>query len=67
VCSIRISVIGRAGIVLSRNMRVARGRHSVPWTPRKPGRYRLRLVATGPAANETVQRATTRVVETLRG
>jgi hypothetical protein len=53
-------VWNRRGLELRRDMRLARGRYSVPWVPALRGRHRVRIVATGPAGTRAVLRRTVR-------
>lgn len=47
LASVRIAVAGPGGPVVLRTGLLARGGHGASWAPRRPGRYRLQVVATG--------------------
>jgi hypothetical protein len=58
---VSVRVWDRRGLELRRDLRLARGRYSVPWVPALRGRHRVRIVATGPAGTRAVLRRTVRV------
>jgi hypothetical protein len=60
ISRVSVRVWGRRGLELRRDLRLARGRHSVRWVPGWRGRHRLRIVATGPAGTRSVLRRTVR-------
>jgi hypothetical protein len=64
VSRVSLLVWGRRGIELRRDLRLARGRHSVRWVPALRGRHRLRIVATGPAGTRAILKRTLRATAT---
>ena len=40
---------GAEGVAMARDMSVSRGTYTVPWTPPRRGRYRVRIAAQGPS------------------
>ena len=60
VARVRVLVWGRRGVELRRDLRLARGRHSLRWVPALRGRHRVRIVATGPAGTRSVLMRTVR-------
>lgn len=60
VSRVSVRVWNRRGLELRRDLRLARGSHSVRWVPALRGRHRVRIVATGPAGTRTVLRRTVR-------
>jgi hypothetical protein len=60
VSRVSLRVWNRRGIELRRDLRLARGRYSVPWVPALRGRHHVRIVATGPAGTRAVLRRTVR-------
>jgi hypothetical protein len=60
LASVRVRVTSTGGVALARSMSVSRGSYTVPWTPRRRGRYRVLIAAKGPSGplgvrSETVQ------------
>jgi hypothetical protein len=60
ISSVSVRVWNRRGLELRRDLRLARGRYSVPWVPALRGRHRVQIVATGPAGTRAVLRTTVR-------
>jgi hypothetical protein len=63
VSHVRAVVFNRHGVQLRFDARLARGAHSLRWTPPPRGRVRLRIVAIGPGGTRA---ALTRTVRVLR-
>ena len=61
LASVRVRVSSAGGVTVARDMDVARGTYSVPWTPRRSGRYRVRIAAQGPSGPLGVRSQTVRV------
>jgi hypothetical protein len=53
--------MGASGVTVSRSMDVTRGTYTVPWTPRRRGRYRVRIAAQGPSGPLGVHATSVRV------
>ena len=49
LASVRVRVTGTKGVTLARSMSVSRGTYTVPWTPKRRGRYRVVIAAKGPS------------------
>lgn len=47
VSDVRVAMASRSGAVVLRRARLGRGAHDITWVPRRRGRYRLQIVATG--------------------
>ena len=62
LASVRVRVTGARGVAMARDMDVTRGAHTVPWTPPRRGRYRVRISAQGPSGPVGVRAETVRVV-----
>ena len=67
----RVRVTSRAGVAVTRSMDVSRGSYTVPWTPKRRGRYRVVIAAQGPSGplgvrSETVQVRISERAERLR-
>jgi hypothetical protein len=60
VSRVRVFVWDRSGLELRRDLRLARGHHSVRWVPALRGRHFVKIVATGPAGTRAVVRRTVR-------
>ena len=56
----RLVVWNSTGLQLRRDLRLARGHHSVRWVPAARGRHRVKIVATGPAGTRAVLSRTVR-------
>ena len=61
LASVRVRVTSAAGVTVARTMDVPRGTYTVPWTPPRRGRYRVRIQAKGPSGPLGVHAATVRV------
>jgi hypothetical protein len=61
LASVRVRVTGARGVALTRSMSVSRGSYTVPWTPRRRGRYRVQIAAKGPSGPLGVRSATVQV------
>jgi hypothetical protein len=61
LASVRVRVTGASGVTVSRSMDVTRGTYTVPWTPRRRGRYRVRIAAQGPSGPLGVHATSVRV------
>jgi len=48
-------------VTVARDMDVSRGSYTVPWTPSRRGRYRVRISAQGPSGPVGVRAANVRV------
>lgn len=46
--AVQVRVFGPRGVVLERELQLARGEHDLSWTPPSRGRYRVRVSARGP-------------------
>ncbi len=62
LATVRVRVTGATGATVERDMDVTRGTYTVPWTPPRRGRYRVRVQAQGPSGPLGVRAATVRVV-----
>jgi len=56
-----VRVTGARGVTVARDMDVSRGSYTVPWTPSRRGRYRVRISAQGPSGPVGVRAETVRV------
>jgi hypothetical protein len=61
LASVRVRVTGARGVAVARDMDVARGTYTVPWTPARHGTYRVRIAAQGPSGPLGVRAQTVRV------
>jgi hypothetical protein len=61
LASVRVRVTGARGVTVSRTMDVSRGTYTVPWTPARRGRYRVRISAQGPSGPLGVRAQTVQV------
>jgi len=61
LASVRVRVTGARGVTVARDMDVSRGSYTVPWTPSRRGRYRVRISAQGPSGPVGVRAETVRV------
>ena len=61
LASVRVRVTGARGVTVTRDMDVPRGTYTVPWTPARRGRYRVRIAAQGPSGPLGVRAETVRV------
>ena len=61
ISTVKVRVWGTRGLSLSRDLRLARGSHSVAWKPPGRGRYRLRIEAQGPSGPLGVETRSIRV------
>jgi len=61
ISTVKVRVWGTRGLSLSRDLRLARGSHSVTWRPPGRGRYRLRIEAQGPSGPLGVETRSIRV------
>ncbi len=61
LASVRVRVTGARGVTVSRTMDVSRGTYTVPWTPARRGRYRVRISAQGPSGPLGVRAETVQV------
>jgi hypothetical protein len=61
ISSVKVRIWGTRGMSLARDLRVARGSHSVAWKPPGRGRYRLRIEAQGPSGPLGVETRSIRV------
>jgi hypothetical protein len=59
--TVRVRVYGPRGVVLARDLRLARGGHSLTWEPPSRGRFRVRVSARGPEGRLGVSGRTVRV------
>jgi hypothetical protein len=59
---VRVRVYGPRGVVMARDMQLARGGHDLSWTPPARGRFRVRVSARGPEGRLGVRGRTVRVV-----
>ena len=66
VSRVSVTVWDRRGLRLRRDLRLARGHHSVRWVPAVRGRHRVRIAATGPAGTRSVLSRTVRAKATAR-
>ena len=62
LATVAVRVTSRSGVTLSRRLSLPRGRHTVPWTPPRRGRYRVRVEAKGPSGPSGVRAKVVRVV-----
>jgi len=60
--AVRVRVYGPRGVVLARDMQLARGGHDLSWTPPSRGRFRVRVSARGPEGRVGVEGRSVRVV-----
>jgi len=63
ISKVKVRVWGSRGMSLSRDLDLARGRHSVSWKPPGRGRYRLRIEAQGPSGPLGVATRSIRVTQ----
>jgi hypothetical protein len=61
--AVRVRVYGPRGVVLARDMQLARGGHDLAWTPPSRGRFRVRVSARGPEGRVGVSGRAVRVVK----
>jgi hypothetical protein len=61
LASVRVRVTGISGVAVARSMSVSRGTYTVPWTPRRRGRYRVLIAAKGPSGPVGVRAETVNV------
>jgi D-glucuronyl C5-epimerase-like protein len=61
LASVRVRVTSRRGVSVARSMDVSRGTYTVPWTPRRHGRYRVSIAAQGPSGPVGVRSETVEV------
>jgi len=61
LASVRVRVTGARGVAMARDMDVTRGAYTVPWTPPRRGRYRVRISAQGPSGPLGVRAETVHV------
>jgi hypothetical protein len=66
LAAVRVRVTGARGMAVARDMDVTRGSYTVPWTPSRRGRYRVRISAQGPSGPLGVHSQTVRVRESER-
>src|SRR5215208_1276366 len=59
--SVRVRVTSPSGVAVARSMNVSRGTYTVPWTPRRRGRYRVLIAAKGPSGPLGVRSETVNV------
>jgi len=62
LATVAVRVTGRGGVTMRRQLALPRGRHTVPWTPPRRGRYRVRVEAKGPSGPRGVRAEVVRVV-----
>ena len=60
VSHVRVFVWDRRGLEVRRDLRLARGHHSLRWVPAVRGRHFVKIIATGPAGTRAVVRRTVR-------
>ncbi|HUR85967.1 MAG TPA: D-glucuronyl C5-epimerase family protein [Solirubrobacteraceae bacterium] len=60
ISRVSVSVWNGRGLELRRDLRLARGHHSLRWVPAARGRHHVQIVATGPAGTRSVLRRTVR-------
>jgi hypothetical protein len=60
--AVRVRVFGPKGLVLARDMQLARGGHDLSWTPPSRGRFRVQVHARGPEGRLGRSDRTVRVV-----
>ena len=60
--AVRVRVYGPRGLVLARDLQLARGGHDLTWTPPSRGRFRVRVRARGPEGKVGRSQRTVRVV-----
>ena len=61
ISTVKVRLWGKRGMSLSRDLRLARGTHSVSWRPPGRGHYRLRIEAQGPSGPLGVENRSIRV------
>ena len=66
LASVRVRVTSASGVAVARTMDVTRGTYTVPWTPSRRGRYRVRIQAQGPSGPLGVRAETVRVRKGVR-
>jgi hypothetical protein len=49
ISSVSVRVFGKRGLMMSQDLELAHGAHSVLWTPPSRGRFRVRIAAQGPS------------------
>ncbi len=60
ISRVSVSVWNGRGLELRRDLRLARGQHTLRWVPAARGRHHVKIVATGPAGTRSVLRRTVR-------
>ena len=61
ISTVKVRLWGTRGMSLSRDLRLARGRHTLTWHPPGRGRYRLRIEAQGPSGPAGVETRSIRI------
>jgi len=62
LATVAVHVTSRRGVTMSRRLSLPRGSHTLPWTPPRRGRYRVRVEAWGPSGPSGVRADVVRVV-----
>jgi hypothetical protein len=63
LASVDVRVTSPRGVTMARRLELTRGSYTLPWTPPRGGRYRVRIAAQGPSGPRGVRAATVRVVQ----
>ena len=62
LASVDVRVTSPRGVTMARRLELSRGSYTLPWTPPRRGRYRVRIAAQGPSGPRGVRAETVRVV-----